>query len=51
MTKNNFVPINYIARNNIIDYDEKINNDIALQDEFEEDRDIVSSNYIYDYLD
>lgn len=51
MTKNNFVPINYVARNSIVDYDDKDNNDLILQEEFEDDSDIITNNYIYDYLD
>ena len=51
MTKNNFVPIDYIARNNIMDYDDKENNDLILQEELEDDSDILNTKYIYDYLD
>lgn len=51
MGKNNFVPINYISRNSIIDYDEENSNDLILQEEFDDDNDILTNNYIYDYLD
>ena len=51
MIRDNFVHINYIARNSIIDYDNKDDNDLILQENFEDDRDILNTNYIYDYLD
>ena len=51
MIRDNFVHINYIPRNSIIDYDNKDDNDLILQENFEDDRDILNTNYIYDYLD
>ncbi len=51
MGKGNFVPINYMQINNIVDYVDKNSNDLVAQEEFEDDNDILSNNYIYDYLD
>lgn len=51
MSKNNFVPIEYIPINNIINYDNEINEKLLDDYNEEEVQDIVTDSYIYDYLD
>lgn len=50
MARNNFVPMNYVSINNIINYDNE-EEDILDIERNEEDKDIIEDNYIYDYLD
>lgn len=51
MSKNNFVPIEYIPMNNIINYDNEIDEKLLNDDIEEGDNDIVTDSYIYGYLD
>ncbi len=51
MSKNIFVPMNYVSRNNIINYDEEESEELAQEDNNKMDKDIIADNYIYNYLD